>query len=422
MASVRKLKYRSGSSAWQVVWAVYDNSGKRIRQDTKAFSTQKQAKAHKAHVETTIERKRIADPDQHTVRSYLNYWLDRLAQDGDGTVPRGRPMKTLEDTTLSGYRRHCEMACRYIGDIPLRRLGPDDLDRAYDRLLSEGGSTQKRDAEGRRQSRPLAPRTVHHIHTVLKNALGRGVRWRFLAENPCDLAEPPRLKQSYVTPSGNRKRKKRSLTDQELFAILDAAEAFDAYPAMDILIRTLMETGMRRSEILGLAFDAVDLAAGTIHIRRRVTLVGKLPTLQAGTKTATSDRRLPISRDLVAMLSEYETRIKERALAFGPGYQREPLLVFADIDGQPMVPDTLSSRVRILLNRCGITDVPAGSHVLRHSMGSKLIRKADLITVQRRMGHSLPSTTANIYLHGDEAADRAGAEMLGDIFKARPKK
>ena len=64
MASVRKLKYRSGSSAWQVVWAVYDNSGKRIRQDTKAFSTQKQAKAHKAHVETTIERKRIADPDQ----------------------------------------------------------------------------------------------------------------------------------------------------------------------------------------------------------------------------------------------------------------------------------------------------------------------------------------------------------------------
>ena len=87
MASVRKLKYRSGSSAWQVVWAVFDNSGKRIRQDTKAFSTQKQAKAHKAHVETTIERKRIADPDQHTVRSYLNYWLDRLHR--TATAPSG---------------------------------------------------------------------------------------------------------------------------------------------------------------------------------------------------------------------------------------------------------------------------------------------------------------------------------------------
>jgi integrase len=39
----------------------------------------------------------------------------------------------------------------------------------------------------------LAPRSVHHMHRVLSQALKQAVRWRLLLRNPCDDCDPPKL-------------------------------------------------------------------------------------------------------------------------------------------------------------------------------------------------------------------------------------
>ncbi|WP_394892057.1 tyrosine-type recombinase/integrase [Mesorhizobium sp. AaZ16] len=84
-----------------------------------------------------------------------------------------------------------------------------------------------------------------------------------------------------------------------------------------------------------------------------------------------------------------------------------------------MKPDTATSRIRLLLDRAGVQGVRRGTHVFRHTMGSHLVRSTDIVTVSRRMGHSRVSTTADIYLHGDEVRDVEAGNLLGDIFSRR---
>jgi integrase len=59
-----------------------------------------------------------------------------------------------------------------------------------------------------------------------------------------------------------------------------------------------------------------------------------------------------------------------------------------------------------------------GTHLLRHSMGSHMLRgQTDIATISRRMGHSKVSTTLDIYLHSDDDAARKAADIATTMFK-----
>jgi integrase len=394
----KKTTRRDGTSIWQAVWSVVVDGDR--RQQTKNFAKAADAKRYAAEMAETVERRGIADPDRQTVRIYLKRWIDHLEKRGQHSI-----------TTLPGYRLNIERACRHIGDIPLHRLTPRDLDACYVDLLDHGGRTQNRDANGQRMARPLSARTVHHVHRALSTAFKQAVKWRLIAENPCNNASPP-------TPA---KAVTRAMTETEVSRVMDTAESATFYPGLDVLARVLLIGGVRRSEALALAWDCVDIADRTITIRR--TLVAgadRQPVLREHvTKTETSRRVIPIDADLAAMLAKHKLFILEQAVAFGGDYQRSPLLCFPEPSGLPMKPDTASSRMRLLLRKAGIEGVRQGTHVFRHTMGSHLIRRTDIVTVSRRMGHSRVSTTADIYLHGDEQRDVEAGNLLGDIFAKR---
>jgi integrase len=398
MASVRKRRLPSGVIVWQALWAVTVDGVR--RQQGRNFPTAKEAKRYAAEMAETVERKGIADPDRQSVRVYLNKWLDHLEKRGQHSI-----------TTLPGYRLNVERACRYIGDIPLHKLTPRDLDTCYVDLLARGGWTQKRDESGRRMQRPLSARTVHHVHRALSTAFKQAVRWRLIAENPCTNASPPKPGKAVT----------RAMTEAEVLQVMDTAEAVTFYPGIDVLARVLLIGGVRRSEALALCWDCVDIPGRTLTIRRSVvTGPNRQPVLRDNmTKSEAGRRVIPIDAELAAMLARHKLFILEQVVAFGPDYQRTPLLCFPEVTGLPMKPDTATSRMRFLLKRAGIEGVRLGTHVFRHTMGSHLVRRTDIVTVSRRMGHSRVSTTADIYLHGDEERDVEAGNLLGDIFSKR---
>ena len=96
---------------------------------------------------------------------------------------------------------------------------------------------------------------------------------------------------------------------------------------------------------------------------------------------------------------------------FGPDYRADLDLIFANPDGTPLRPDSISATVSALSRRLKL---PKGAslHTLRHSHGSHLIASGmDLATVSARLGHSNVRVTAEIYAHvirgrDDEAAQR----------------
>jgi hypothetical protein len=68
-----------------------------------------------------------------------------------------------------------------LGNLMLNKKQAAQLSAAYTKALESG----RRNGEG-----GLLPRTVHHMHRVLKQALGRAVKWELLQRNPCDAVDP----------------------------------------------------------------------------------------------------------------------------------------------------------------------------------------------------------------------------------------
>ena len=107
-----------------------------------------------------------------TVREYLTKeWLPAIEH-------------TIRPTTYRSYVAHVE--CHILpalGSVQLQKLGPAQINALYAKL----GRSGKRNGKG------LTALSVRHVHAVLHRALKDAVRWGWLARNPADLADPPRV-------------------------------------------------------------------------------------------------------------------------------------------------------------------------------------------------------------------------------------
>ena len=120
---------------------------------------------------------------------------------------------------------------------------------------------------------------------------------------------------------------------------------------------------------------------------------------------------------MVAGLDAHRLRQDEFRRQFGPDYRSNLDLVFANPDGSPLMPNSISSTVSRLCRRLGL---PKGAslHVLRHSHASLLLADGvDLATVSARLGHSSVRTTADIYSHAIRGKDHAAAQCWDDIMQ-----
>jgi site-specific recombinase XerD len=126
---------------------------------------------------------------------------------------------------------------------------------------------------------------------------------------------------------------------------------------------------------------------------------------------------------VLPVLARHRERKDEFRRQFGPGYRSDLDLIFANPDGSPLMPNSVSATVSRLCRRTGL---PKGAslHVLRHSHASLLLSEGvDLATVSERMGHSNVRTTAEIYSHALRGKDQAAAQVWDDVMqRARAEK
>jgi integrase len=129
------------------------------------------------------------------------------------------------------------------------------------------------------------------------------------------------------------------------------------------------------------------------------------------TKTEDSVRPVSLPQSTLAALDTHRKQQDAWRQQFGPDYRTDLDLIFANLDGTPLRPDSVSASVSALCRRLKL---PKGVslHTLRHSHGSHLLAGGmDLPTVSARLGHSSTYVTATIYAHAihgrdDEAARR----------------
>ena len=180
------------------------------------------------------------------------------------------------------------------------------------------------------------------------------------------------------------------------------------------LFRLASHTGARRSELLGLRWHAVDLAASTISIANRRTRVGYQMVERAGTKTTAGARVVDLDPDTVHALEDWQKAQATERKAWGPAYV-DSGFVFTQENGEPVHADHVANRFERLVAAAGAPSIRF--HDLRHTHATLLLKAGvPPHVVAQRLGHASPALTLTIYSHvlprQQAAAAKAFATMI----------
>ena len=174
--------------------------------------------------------------------------------------------------------------------------------------------------------------------------------------------------------------------------------------------------GLRRSEVIGLRWDAIDFEKKTITIKHTVTqttLDGKSVIIEKDrTKTKSSYRTLPLVKPFEdALLRKKAEQVENRRLC-GKCYDKSHLdYINVNEMGKLISPGFLTQHFPLVLERNGMKKIRF--HDLRHSCASLLYANGvALKDIQEWLGHSDISTTSNIYTHLDYSSKVASANAI----------
>jgi integrase len=165
-------------------------------------------------------------PARTTLADWIDEWLELRA-------------RSVSTKTAEHYQALLSVhVLPVLGERPLQEIDVAEIDKLYGGLAEE-----------------LSPRSVRHIHVILKACLRAAVLKRRLFDNPAARADTPKAGESDAW----------SVLDAEkLNALVRGFKSTSLY----LIVCVAAFTGMRRNEILALHWIDVDFARSIIHVRR----------------------------------------------------------------------------------------------------------------------------------------------------------
>jgi integrase/recombinase XerD len=252
--------------------------------------------------------------------------------------------------TTAGYRRDLEGFARWRNGVG-GGIGGADRAALFDYL-----AWRTRDG--------YSPRSNARLLTALRAFFAYRLRRGERGDDPTALLEPPRLPRALP----------KALAETQIEALLAAPATDSAEGLRDRAMLELMyATGLRVSELVGLAATAVNLRQGVLRV------LGK------GGK----ERLVPLGEEAQDWLERYVGQARP-ALAGG---RAQPALFLA-AGGETMSRQQFWRLVKRHAATAGIESRRISPHVLRHSFATHLLNHgADLRALQMLLGHSSLSTT-----------------------------
>ena len=357
-----------------------DSLGKR---KTKWISTGLTVKGNKKRAEAILmDARRNFNPEEPKVMNgdilfadYMEQWLDIIKS--SVAVPTFASYSTTVKRVVAPYFREKE--------ITLKNLTAKDIQEFYMKELQR-----------------VSASSVIHYHANIHKALKYAVKIDLIDVNPADKVERPK-KDRYVG----------SFYDaDEVNALFEAAKG----TKLELPILFGAFYGLRRSEAIGLKWDAIDFEQNTITIRHTVTscdLDGKHVLVASDTtKTKSSMRTLPLVPFMRERLLALKEEQQENRRLCGRSYIKDYIdYVCVNEIGDLIKPHYVTESFPKLLKANGLRHIRY--HDLRHSCASLLLANGvPMKQIQEWLGHSDFSTTANIYAHLDYSSKLTSADAM----------
>ena len=240
------------------------------------------------------------------------------------------------------------------------------------------------------ENEKLKPCTIKCYHELMNTALNYAVRSELILANPLRLVYRPSVRKSIEPHSCYNE-----LELEKLFKVSEGT-------LLEIPILLGAFYGLRRSEIIGLKWSAVDFENNLININHTIVPVysesSYIYVKENRTKTISSRRTLPLIDPVKGKLIKLKAIQLNNRLVCGNAYEDTEGYICVNEVGRLYTPNWLTTSFGKLLKKHGLRHIRF--HDLRHSCASILLRKGvQMKYIQEWLGHSNIATTADIYSH-----------------------
>lgn len=252
----------------------------------------------------------------------------------------------------------------------------------------------------------ISASSVIRVHANIHKALKYAVKMDLIPFNPAEKVERPK-KNRYIADYYRK---------EEIEELLEVTKDHH----LSLLIQMTVFYGLRRSEVIGLKWDAIDFNGNKITIKHVVSCVSvdgqRIMVQEDRAKTKSSLRSLPLVKGLREKLLERKAQQEENKRVCGSCYNKEyDGYIFVDAMGNIFNPDHVSDQFRNLLRQKGLRQIRF--HDLRHSCASLLLaNNVPMKQIQEWLGHSDMGTTANIYSHLDYNSKIDSANIMDGVL------
>lgn len=307
---------------------------------------------------------------------YLDMWLDFVKQ-------------SVAAATFSGYRNCIKIIKQHFEPLKIRltELKPIHIQEFYNKRLSEG----------------VKASTVIHYHANIHKALKHAVKMELIPYNPADKVERP--KKENFTGS--------FYSEEEVQKLFEAFEGDEC----ELCVHIAAFYGLRRSEVIGLKWDAVNFENKTITIEHKVTEAlnddGKYElVIENKLKNQSSHRTMPLIPHIETLLIEEKKKQERYRKICGKSYSTEfDGYICRKSTGELIKPNYFSDHFRWMISKHGLRKIRL--HDLRHTCASLLLKNGvQMKQIQEWLGHSSFNTTANTYSHLDYSSKILSAETM----------
>lgn len=256
--------------------------------------------------------------------------------------------------------------------MPVRAVKAEHVERWQSELLKSG----------------LSSGTVGDVRVTLRQVLEQAVIHELAPANAVDRVAAPKVVRA----------SKRALTSDDARRLIEAA----ATDRLGAAVALLFVQGWRVSEVLGLAWEDLDLDSAIATVKRAAVYVDAVGMVLGPTKNAGATGVHHISAGVVEMLrARRKAQVVEQLACRGPWathtYEGRPVsLVFTKEDGGLINRQKVAKAVTRAAEKVGIDPTGLATHTGRRTVVTTLYAEAglDLSDIARYVGHAGEATTA----------------------------
>lgn len=320
-----------------------------------------------------------------TFEQFVNlHWLPDHVRDGSHTP-----------STIAAHEYHAKGLIAYFGEMRLQSITTETLKRFVNHLNREFSSASSR----------------YDRFNVLRNVIRYAYQMDYITTNPLD-----KLPRSQVPHKEHHKLEagKHFLTPEQIRQFLECLQSESTFNRVEIT--TLIFTGLRRGELVGLQWGDIDLKGQTLTVQRNVTKDPNSPDhIHIGSpKTAGSARTIAIPAYLVEQLKEWKT---EQAALYGVLLPTAFVFSNALDPYKAQYPSTPTAFLHDFEVRHNLPKL--SPHDLRHTAATIALESgANLKDVQTMLGHADFSVTADYYAGVTEQTQHKTAARMEHLIFA----